>query len=677
MYWEKIKTGIKKKKRTVFAFLCIGLLFLTASFLMYRQEIGNAMVQPRFEMKLTRNPAWQNRLDGIPLSEGSRVEQKISMVSTEMTGIALYMEEGNNKNGEIAVKLKNDKEKVLMDWMLSAEDITGKGFQYFYLPTVQTIPGEIYTIEVTARGGEEISAYLQLVDLKTYKGDNQLLHEVDAEELNASEESYSLSYGILNGDCGSVRYFFALFTGLGILILAVGCVTAIAGQKKEWIFAELAFLIGIIYLLIIPPYAVPDEGTHFVTAYAKSSSLLGEKVTNEEGNVILSPEAASYLIREENPTRSGYANYIRGLSGKRSDIVSGEVTSRTALNVTSLGYIPQILGLFVARLAGFNSDWLFVSGRFAALLWYCFVMFWAVKLIPPFAKNILLVAGLTPVTIQMVVSYNYDSVLIGTAFFLTAYLFYLAYDPEKQKIQWKDYLLIILALIVIVPLKVVYIPIIGIGLLIPKEKFGGTKRKLGTAVMLAGVSGGAFLATRMGALVKMAEAGGTSVGVTTTYSLSYCLMHPVQIAVVYWNTMVQNASIYLETMVADKLGWLEISIPGILVYGFVMLLLLGILQTEKKPVVLSTGHKFWLLVLTGAGIFLTCFALLLDWTAAGSMVISGVQGRYFIPLLPMFLVVFQNRSIVLKKNIDNVILGGITSLQVMTALSVISFVAAR
>ena len=52
--------------------------------------------------------------------------------------------------------------------------------------------------------------------------------------------------------------------------------------------------------------------------------------------------------------------------------------------------------------------------------------------------------------------------------------------------------------------------------------------------------------------------------------------------------------------------------------------------------------------------------LCIGWTPAGSPFIQGVQGRYFISILPLVMLAVRNNTLVLKKDIDRylVLAGG-------------------
>ena len=57
---------------------------------------------------------------------------------------------------------------------------------------------------------------------------------------------------------------------------------------------------------------------------------------------------------------------------------------------------------------------------------------------------------------------------------------------------------------------------------------------------------------------------------------------------------------------------------------------------------MKTGQKWWIVCVCAvcAGLILT--GMLLTWTPRDHISIEGVQGRYFIPFMPAFLLVLRN-----------------------------------
>jgi hypothetical protein len=53
---------------------------------------------------------------------------------------------------------------------------------------------------------------------------------------------------------------------------------------------------------------------------------------------------------------------------------------------------------------------------------------------------------------------------------------------------------------------------------------------------------------------------------------------------------------------------------------------------------------------------LTAGAMLVSWTGRDSQIIEGIQGRYFLPVLPLLLLLLKNKTVVLKRDISRGIL---------------------
>ena len=70
----------------------------------------------------------------------------------------------------------------------------------------------------------------------------------------------------------------------------------------------------------------------------------------------------------------------------------------------------------------------------------------------------------------------------------------------------------------------------------------------------------------------------------------------------------------------------------------------------------SAKERLWIAAVAVGVMLLTAGAMLVSWTSRDSMIIEGVQGRYFLPVLPLFLLLIRNETVVLKRDISRGIL---------------------
>lgn len=64
-------------------------------------------------------------------------------------------------------------------------------------------------------------------------------------------------------------------------------------------------------------------------------------------------------------------------------------------------------------------------------------------------------------------------------------------------------------------------------------------------------------------------------------------------------------------------------------------------------------------------------SMFMSWTPKGSITIAGIQGRYFLPLLPIFLLLFYSKNISLKKDMGRKYMFTAVSLQCVAVYGIL------
>lgn len=65
---------------------------------------------------------------------------------------------------------------------------------------------------------------------------------------------------------------------------------------------------------------------------------------------------------------------------------------------------------------------------------------------------------------------------------------------------------------------------------------------------------------------------------------------------------------------------------------------------------MKSGHKVWIAVLAFLSIVLVLTSMLLGWTPKGFTYIAGIQGRYFLPILPLVLLMLYGDNLTVKRD---------------------------
>lgn len=320
--------------------------------------------------------------------------------------------------------------------------------------------------------------------------------------------------------------------------------------------------------------------------------------------------------------------------------------------VPMISYLPQMAAIFLVRLLGWgNVAWLLL-GRLFALAVYLAAGYFALKYIP-FGKKAIMVLMLGPTAIQEAASFSYDSVLNTCALFFVAYVLYLAYG--KKKVSGKDWILLFVSVIIFAPIKIVYLLLSFLVLLIPNRNIS---RKRG--FVYAG-KGGLILSSVIVSLFSRINTTSAMTGNTLTvngqvvegYSLKMLIMDPLHTAALWMNTLKERSIYYLKQIFGGYESYSKVEISWLIITAFFVLLVLALFVREQEKLIDFKGRLLGIVISTGIfAATILAFNLAKDCTNLTSDCVYGVQGRYFLPFLPLIFISIQNKAIVLKKSIQ-------------------------
>lgn len=503
-----------------------------------------------------------------------------------------------------------------------------------------------------------------------------------------------LSGAMVSKDSWLKKNYLFLAVGVMVVFGGFGAWLLKEGEKKLWvIYAPLVLILGIFYLFVLPPLSAPDEISHYISAYQLSNRLMGKQATYQDGHVLIRAQdlfledvQGDYEFKDkigtlekpldkENKEKEsvvlsrvldeGAYRLIHqvGLSGRGNADTKDLPEDALALSqfppviTTPIAYFPQALGISLARIGNMNSLGLAYMGRFFNLLFFVFITTLTIKILPVY-KEIYFGVNLLPMVLHLAASFSYDAYILSLWGLYIAICLWLAL--KKEKVSVKDVALLAIIVALAGPCKMVYAPLMGVALFIPVKKFGGIKKML--------LAGGVVFLFWAVAMYLVNHQVITNYAVETQsyvgwakeegYSLQYSLHHPFQTLKVFYQSWVSQGDFYHRTMIGGYLGNMDpiLDIPYIVVLGFsACLLVLGLRQSEEK-MVFSKRNRIWIFLMVGMCIFLVQFSMLIAWTPISSKYIQGVQGRYFLPCLPLILMALKNKKVILQKCYKNIML---------------------
>ncbi len=460
-------------------------------------------------------------------------------------------------------------------------------------------------------------------------------------------------------------------------------------------FLTIALSYGLIFVLLTPPFQVPDEGAHFYRAYQVSEGQiisqkrLGECAgyTNNFTSEIcvggLLPTSLLTTVRSNKTIRFNPQN-----KQNPQDILDLlhlplEPQNRTFLKFpgsalySPVPYLPQALAIALGRLTQASPLALMYASRlFNLMAWLC-LEYLAIR-IAPAGKWLLFLICLTPMSLFQAASLSADAVTNGLAHLLIAVFLKSALEEDKPVGRWHVALIFSLSLLLALS-KQLYLPFVGMLLWVPVKKFGNVKTYLLTF--------SALLLICLTAVLSWSSAVKHLYFFNPTGSqISFILSHPLNFASILLNTLSVRGYDYLQEFIG-KLGWLDTPLPPFLIWSYIAVLLIVALADLNSNVALTDGAKSQLQtgataqletgataqLETGAtaqlqtvglkpnykqisgiqkAVAFSIFALnsllmfilmYLSWNPVGESVIEGIQGRYFIPLAPLFFLLFYNQ----------------------------------
>ena len=661
---KQFYTLTMKNKKVTLITLSLVIVFLLSSLVTYKTFVRQYLFND-YVVYQSRELSNEN----IPL-ENVLIEQPIQIVSNSMTGLGLRFKDVDpNSKNQFSVVVKNDSGENIYAENIPENKIHNDQIYYLRFNTSQLKAGSIYTITVKSLGATRAS----MVTVNPRENEYSVLRNC---MINQEESKQSIAYSVIDGNCFHLRNFYWLIVMLILILITMTYLMYIYNVKLYKASFVIIMLIGIIYTLIVPQFSVPDEYTHYLTSYSQSSILLGEKAFDKHGNVLLYEDSSNTLIRASHPTVNEYVKEYDGLIGKEKFRINQPYISRAPLTLGSFGYFPQVLGVSLGRILGLNGIQTGVLGRISALLLFAVLISYSLKIIPKFFEKVLFTISILPMTLQQVCSYNYDSVLFTACFFLFAYLLYLIY--EKEKINKLDIALVTLSSIVIATIKFVYLPILGLGLLIPREKFTLKNGKTLVILMLVVLSLGSYLVVmKCNSLFwNVYESNTSSLINYNTFTISQVIQHPIREIVIIIATFQRFTADYISQMISGPLGWLEMNVPALQLSGFLMMLFYSLFSIEKKSkmdrnVKICSGLFSMLMIL------IVILALQISWTPDNSLIVVGVQGRYFLPILPMILLAMKDLLTVKAENTNIILFYGNIILHISEIFAILCIVIGR
>jgi uncharacterized membrane protein len=424
-------------------------------------------------------------------------------------------------------------------------------------------------------------------------------------------------------------------------------------MRPEAVFLVLGLVFGLLFLLVTPPFQIPDETAHFDRAYQVSQGGLTPQRQGAEVGGILPVSVSDVGKRFE---------YLWFHSDRHITVAQILDAGRVPLNASDtafygfpnsalyspINYLPQALAIAVGRLFNLPPLYLMYLARLAALLAWLALIYLAIRIIPT-GKWALLAVSLIPMMMFLAPSVSADSFVFALTAFAVALTVRLA--CHGGELSRRDLIAIFCVSVALSLIKLPYSLAFLIFLFIPVTKFNNRKVYAAfwasTLIVCLGFIG---VAVVMG-LRFYAPLDHAGIVVSEQMQLRFVEHDPLKFVETFLRTWYRHG-VPLVGDFLGTLGWLDTVLPLWLRLLALADLCVALLSIDG---ICRGARAFyrWVSALVPLGIFLAINLLLyLSWSAIGARVIDGLQGRYFLPVAALSIPLLTTRKHLIVKMDD-------------------------
>ena len=440
-------------------------------------------------------------------------------------------------------------------------------------------------------------------------------------------------------------------------------------SKPENLFIVIGFICGVLYLVITPPFQVADEDRHFYRAYQVAEG--GWLPVTHDGqvggwlpkSVVKSGSSTSYM--KWNTARKITRHEIISQFHEPLSPEERVFMPFRSSAYTPAAYLPAAVFMRIGIACKFSPILLMYTGRMVNLICWLLLIWFSIRIVP-FFKWVLLVVALTPMSFYQAASLSADSITNALAFLTIAYFVYWIYGPEMQ-IKPRHIFLFFLLTVSLSCTKNVFFLISFLLLLIPSRKFVNKKRYC--FIFLALATANMAVCFIWYEIVKKMPIGWKP-DIFPEQQVTFILTHPIAYTKVFITSVIGQIESYVKVFIG-RFGWMDTPLPKWHYHIWGLFLLLTILTDGCRDIIVRGFHKVIYFFIFSAIFTLIVTLLYIYWNPVGAEKMLLVQGRYFIPIAPLFFLCFYNNPLRYDSFVKPVFIGFVTILSLANALFVI------
>lgn len=416
------------------------------------------------------------------------------------------------------------------------------------------------------------------------------------------------------------------------------------GLRPHQLFLLIAPLLYLAYALLTPPFQTFDENQHLYRAWQISSlELTGERRGSQAGGELPAGLAEATMKETSSIVPQGERKVVvRPFSQifSRNTPVGNEQTRIFynffgAVVYSPVSYIPQSFAVGIGEAAGLSVEWTLRLGRLFNSALCIVLIWWALKLIP-FGRLVVMTIALLPPTAAGAASFGQDGLVIGAGFLLIGLGLKVAAEG-----RWSDREAVIAGLtcIAVTMAKIVYLPLVAVPALARPSSV--PLRRWLFIPLLVGFTAMILLFAWMRFNSRAIVTFGPDLP-SISEQASWMIAHPIDLCGLVLRTYLRM----LPVLWAGLYTFGDSTIPTVwsAALAGTAAVFLAMIQGEQRAVALTRARRGWMLLIFMAVAILIAIAMFFTYTRPDAPYIYGIQGRYFLPALPLAAVALMRRG---------------------------------
>lgn len=403
-----------------------------------------------------------------------------------------------------------------------------------------------------------------------------------------------------------------------------------------------SLVVGLILTFLIPPFQKPDEPIHF---YKSISVASGRLICQKSDGQVFNDPLPQYLVDFPNQMLTEHVAFkktipfpisLYRLTTTRNLDTKVKVNQPASCSLPSILYLPTGLTMAIPIKLGMSPLLIFFLGRLTNLLVSLAIFYLAIRIIPKKQRLIPAFILAMPMVLHQLSSFSKDALHISLG--VLAFSLLVRFSAKKAKIKLGELLLFFVSLAVSILARPQYILFSFLPLLISKKKVLKRHLSIKVASMFFIVSIVAVIGLAL--TLETYSAKAVSLGQSTPLSfvhpnlqVKYLLENPWRLVTILSDSIEENSVFYFRGLFGI-FGWLDYELSWYLYLIYLGFFFWVVYLTKKKSPLLSLLKVILLstiLVGTIYGIFLAQY---IYGSPVAAKVVRGVQGRYFIIMIP-------------------------------------------